>query len=27
MQSSSRALPFKQNLIGASPITDAILSA
>jgi hypothetical protein len=23
MQSSSRSLPFKQTLIGASPITDA----
>jgi hypothetical protein len=23
MQSSSRALPFKQNLAGASPATDA----
>jgi len=24
MQSSSRTLPFKQNLAGASPATDAI---
>ena len=27
MQSSSRSRPFKSGLIGASPITDAILSA
>src|SRR5437660_5211514 len=26
MQSSSRSRPFKSGLIGASPITDAILS-
>lgn len=24
MQSSSRILPFKQDLTGASPVTDAI---
>jgi len=27
MQSSSRSLSFKQGLAGASPATDAILSA